>query len=92
MRKLAPLLLFLGGCATQAPIYKPVEVPVTKYIRVVIPPQLLQPCVVAEPDAACWDSGQRVFCNGQLADMRLQYRAALQKCNADKAGIAAANK
>ena len=82
----------LTACTAPQAIIKPEPVPITKYVRATIPAQLLQPCVVAEPDPACWWAGAHAYCNGQLVTMILDYRAALQQCNADKAAISQANK
>lgn len=72
--------LALTACAP-APIIKTVEVPVTKYVKQQIAPGLLKPCVYAEPDKACWRGTTRDWCNGQIVQMLVEYRAALATCN-----------
>lgn len=72
----------LCGCTPAAPLIKTVDVPITKYVRQPIDPGLLAPCVVVEPDRACWREGKREFCNGQLVSMLTDYRAALAYCDA----------
>jgi len=96
------LLAMLAGCS----MLKPKEAPpplvlrVPEYIRTKIDDTLTAKTVYAEPDPACWQANaagtyDRVFCNGQLAEMRIGYRGALSNANADKsairAGQAAAN-
>lgn len=68
------------GC-TPAQIIKTVDVPITKYVRQPIDPGLLAPCVYAEPDKACWRGTTRDWCNGQIVQMLIDYRAALATCN-----------
>ena len=79
------LLLLLTACATtpQKPIvqYKTVEVPT--YIRTPIPAQYTVDRIVVEPKPAC---GQ-LYCNGQVAMLLDDYRAALAQSNIDKAAI-----
>jgi len=73
--------LALTGCVPPAPLIKTVEVPVTKYVKQQIDPSLLKPCVYAEPDKACWRGTTRDWCNGQIVQMLVEYRAALATCN-----------
>lgn len=80
--------LALAGCAQQ-PIIRTVEVPVTKYVKQQIEPSLLAPCVYAEPDKACWRGTRRDWCNGQIVQMLVEYRAALATCNSQIQAISA---
>lgn len=94
MRRAALLLVaFLAatvsGCGRERIVVKPVPVEVPRETRRPISPELTRPCRVAEPDAACWEDGRRVFCNGQLAQMRLDYRRALRDCDDDKTALRA---
>lgn len=88
MIRLALILaaLALSGCGRHV-LVKPEPVEVVREVRVPIEPALLAPCVVNEPDPACWRGTLRAFCNGQLATMLADYRHALALCNADKAAI-----
>lgn len=79
----------LCGCTPAASLIKTVDVPITKYVRQPIDPGLLTPCVVVEPDRACWREDQREFCNGQLVDMLADYRAALAACDSQIHAIGA---
>jgi len=83
----AVLAVGLTACGPTRPVVKSIAVEVPREVRVPVDPALLQPCTLAEPDAACWDGTARVFCNGQLATMRQQYREALRLCTADKVAI-----
>lgn len=83
--------LAIAGCAQQ-PIIRTVEVPVTKYIKAQIDPSLLQPCVYAEPDKACQRGTTRDWCNGQIVQMLVDYRAALAICNSQITAIRDAQK
>lgn len=85
------ILLALTACAPAAPLIKTVDVPITKYVRQPIDPGLLAPCVVVEPDRACWRDAKREFCNGQLVGMLADYRAALAACDAQIHAIGIAN-
>ena len=87
---LISIVTALAGCACKPLVQiKTVEVP--KYVRTQFDPALTAPTQYAEPDPACTEMrdgvAHRVYCNGQLADMRLHYRAALDKANADKQAI-----
>jgi hypothetical protein len=84
---LVAIAIHLTACGPTRPVVKSIAVEVPREVRVPVDASLLQPCVVAEPDPACWDGTTRVFCNGQLATMRQQYREALRLCTADKAAI-----
>jgi hypothetical protein len=100
MKHLVALILLqlagamLGGCALVAkpqPIVKTETVSVPVFVHTKFDAKLTAPTDYAEPDPACWENRNgiavRVFCNGQLADMRLRYRAALDNANSDKAAI-----
>ena len=78
--------LALLGC-TPKTLVRTVPVPVAKYIRAPLPESLIQPCRVIEPDPACWGNQTRQFCNGQMATMLYDYRAALEACDADKTAL-----
>jgi hypothetical protein len=80
-------LLALAACTPPAQLTKPVTVEVPKYIRVPIPAALVQDRIVTEPEPACQLTGVRVFCNGQIAQLLADYRAALAASNADKAAL-----
>lgn len=86
---LAALLVLVGGCDLLRPrvLVKPEVVEVVHEVRTPLPAALVQPRTVAEPDPACWWDTSRVYCNGQLAELRAEYRAALAQCNADKAAL-----
>ncbi len=77
--------LLLASCAAQPakPIVQTQVVQVPVEVRVPIPPEYVQDCVVTEPKPACG----KWLCNGQVAVMVDDYRAALRKCNADKAAL-----
>lgn len=79
----------LAGCTPVAPLIKTVDVPITKYVRARIDANLLVPCIVAEPDRACWRDGKREFCNGQLVSMLSDYRAELAACDSQIRAIGA---
>lgn len=83
MRLLA--LLILAGCAAtpQKPIVQTQTVEVPKYIRIPIPTDYVQDRTVIEPVPGCG----KWFCNGQVAVMIDDYRAALRQSNADKAAL-----
>lgn len=90
----AVLCFLMYGCGTQHVVVKPVPVEVVHEVRVPIPATLIQPCIVAEPDPACFDAVKalvRVLCNGQLATLLADYRAALHACDADKTALRALN-
>ena len=84
MTRYLPLLL-LAACAAEPakPIvqYKTVSVPT--YIRAPIPAQYIQDRTVVEPKPACG----ALYCNGQLAYIIDDYRAALRQSNLDKAAL-----
>lgn len=83
--------LSLVGCKSAPPArVTTVEVPV--YVRYHVASNLLASCAIAEPYPLCTRNGKPEYCNGQLAAMRLEYRAAIAKCDADKAAIKAADK
>ena len=75
----------LSACAATPPKqivqYKTVEVPT--YIRAPIPEQYTQDRIVVEPKPACG----ALYCNGQLAYIIDDYRAALRQSNLDKAAL-----
>lgn len=87
---LAGVVLGLSACAT-TPVVRLKTVNVPTYIQTHIDAELLKACSYAEPDPACYRAGKREFCNGQLRDMRIGYRDALARCNADKAAIKTAD-
>ena len=71
----------LAACASAPPVPpEPIRVPV--YVRAPLPAALLQPCAVHEPDGQCWRDTARALCNGQLAELLVEYRAALAACAA----------
>lgn len=85
----AAMIVLLAGCSPAAPLIKTVDVPITKYVRARIDANLLVPCIVAEPDRACWRDGKREFCNGQLVSMLSDYRAELAACDSQIRAIGA---
>jgi hypothetical protein len=91
MMLVAVFATIVAGCAT-TPAVKIQTVEVPKYVHAKIDARYLAPCVYAEPDPACFADTKREFCNGQLKDIRLGYRDALNRCNADKAAIKDADK
>lgn len=85
-------VFWLAGCSwlgRDHVVVKPEPVEVPKYLREPLPAKLVQPCVYAEPDPACWRDGHREFCNRQLLDMRAAYADALAQCNDDKTALRA---
>jgi len=70
----------LTGCATTGTKPAPtiVQVPVTRYVP--IPGELTAPCDIAEPQA---------LTVGEAVRVARERKAALQRCNADKAQIQA---
>lgn len=86
---LGALLAMATGCDLLRPhvLVRPEVVEVPREVRTPLPAALLQPRTVAEPDPACWWDTSRVLCNGQLAELRATYRAALEQCNADKSAL-----
>jgi len=70
----------LSGCATTAakPAPTVLSVPVTRYVP--IPATLTAPCAITEPAA---------MTVGEAVRVARERKAALQKCNADKAQIRA---
>lgn len=86
---LLAIALVLTACATPQPrqIVKAQQVEVTKYIRTPLPAELIQENAYAEPDPACMRDTTRVFCNGQLTQIRIDLREKLNQCNADKAEL-----
>jgi hypothetical protein len=89
---LVALALLLAGCAWRSPetIVKTQTIEVPRYVREPIPAPLLRPCRYVEPEPDCLRDGHREFCNGQLLEMRLAYRRALQLCDDDKSALRAA--
>ena len=83
-------LLLLAACTTQPskPViqYSTVEVP--RYLHATIPAQYVADRVVVEPKPAC---GQ-LYCNGQVAMLLDDYRAALKTSNLDKSALRALDK
>lgn len=76
---------FSSGCAPTPPKpiiqFKTVEVPV--FIRAPIPTEYTVDRTVAEPAPACG----KLYCNGQVANLIDDYRAALRQSNLDKAAL-----
>lgn len=81
------VLALLSGCAAEPPkqIVRTETVQVPVEVRIPIPQEYVQDCVVTEPKPACG----KWLCNGQVAVMVDDYRAALRKCNADKQALRA---
>lgn len=81
------ILAQLTGCAAEPPkqIVRTETVQVPVEVRVPIPAQYTADCVVTEPAPKCG----KWLCNGQVAVMVDDYRAALRQCNADKAALRA---
>lgn len=74
----------LAGCAQDRVLIKPQVVEVPVYVREPIPDALTIPLRVNWPDGSCWTGTKRVLCNGQLASLLIDYREALEQCNADR--------
>lgn len=87
MKFLLPLILLLTACTPRV-VVKPELIEVPKYIVRPIAPELVAPIDVYWPDPMCFVDGIRVYCNGQLATMLLNYREALEKANADRQTLA----
>lgn len=87
----AALLTILSGCSIFKPhtVVKPEIVEVPRYIREPLPADLVKTCEYAEPDPACWRNDHREFCDEQLLEVRLGYRAKARCDNADKAALRA---
>jgi hypothetical protein len=83
----------VAGCtsATDRVLVRPQVVEVPRYVRTPIPAELTAPIVVPWPDGRCWLDTARVLCNGQLAALLLDYREALERANADRAALRAAD-
>lgn len=62
-----------------------VEVP--KYTTQPVAPELTAPIVVDKPAPACNDGQSAVYCNGQVAALLVEFRHALDTCNADRKAI-----
>ena len=79
----------LCACGKTLPV-RTETVEVTKYIRSPLPSELTSPLDVYVPAPLCSDpeTGKAVLCNGQLAQLLLDYRSALGQCNADRKAAA----
>lgn len=77
----------ITGCYRDRALVKPQPVEVPTYIREPIPAQLTAPIVVTWPDGACWAGTERALCNGQLASLLIDYREAVEMCNADRQAL-----
>ena len=80
-------LAMLFGCGPQKTAIRTETVEVPKYIKQPVAAELIAPLVVERPAPACNDGQSAVYCNGQLASILVEFRHALDTCNADRKAI-----
>ena len=83
------LLLFVSACVPGRIAVKPQTVEVTRYVREEIPSGLTYPISIYEPEPLCVDpiTKVKVLCNGQLANLLIDYRNAVNSCNIDRNAV-----